>query len=96
MAKQAIELVQQKHGGGPFDQHPMYHVILNGEKHGELYFNMTGYTGCYLPTPPSEDRDKPGNLDIGERGITAYKNEIARLNREWTEHTETFQNKRTQ
>jgi len=52
-----------------------YDVVLNGQVVGDLYFNMTGYVG-YLPTPEGR------KLDIGERGISAFRREIAALNRE--------------
>ena len=52
-----------------------YDVLLNGEFWGELYFNMTGYCG-YLPLPGGR------SLDICERGISAYRKEIRRINRE--------------
>ena len=52
-----------------------FDVLLNGAKFSELSFNMRGYIG-YLPTPTG------GKLDIGERSITAFRREIAILNRE--------------
>ena len=52
-----------------------YAVLLNKAEVGELYFNMRGYQG-YLPL-------QGGNqLDIGEKGISAFKKEAARINRE--------------
>lgn len=54
---------------------PRYDVLVNGVKHDELYFNMTGYRGG-LP-------DIRGyKLDIGEASISAYRREVATLNRE--------------
>ena len=84
MAAKLIELVQQHHGSGPLDPHPMYHVMFRGQKYGELYFNMTGYTGCYLPAPRPEG-SAPIAFDPGEISISAYKKVIARLNREWSQ-----------
>ncbi len=52
-----------------------YDVLLNGQRVGELYFNMRGYCG-YLPLPDGT------NLDIGERGISSFRSEIRRINRE--------------
>lgn len=54
---------------------PRYRVMLNDAPQGELYFNMTGYVG-YLPTVQG------GKMDIGERGIGAFRREVAALNRE--------------
>lgn len=79
-----ITLKETRQGCQPFEQQPRYHVLLNGQFHGELYFNMTGYTGCYLPLPPTNG--KIGNLNIGEKSISAYKKEIAKINKEWDEH----------
>jgi len=71
----AITLVETANG---------YNVMLHGNFHGDLYFNMTGYTGCYLPLPPTAERNgKIGHLDIGERSIGVYRKKIASLNREW-------------
>jgi len=53
-----------------------YDVLLNGKKVGELYYNMRGYTGCYLPTPDGK------KLDCGEQSITQWRKDMAQLNRE--------------
>lgn len=79
----AIKLVRTRQGCSFLEKKDRYHVYLDGLYWGELYFNMRGYTGCYLPVPPTESRPTTGNLDIGEKGIGEYKREIARLNREW-------------
>jgi hypothetical protein len=52
-----------------------YHVMLNGTRVGELCFNMRSYIG-YLPL---SGRQK---LDIGERPLAEFRQEIARINRE--------------
>ena len=84
--KKAIELVETREGCQIFEERPRYHVMFRGRKYGELHFNMTGYTsstGC-LPYPGP----KPGvpvPSDIGEASISAYRREIACLNREWAE-----------
>ena len=57
------------------ERHPRYAVLVNGAQQGELYFNMRGYQG-YLPTVHGS------KLDIGERGITAFRREVTLLNRE--------------
>lgn len=54
---------------------PRYDVVLNGAAVGELYFNTRGYVG-YLPTVQGS------KMDIGERGISAFRKEVAILNRE--------------
>lgn len=59
----------------PFQRHSDYDLILNGSVVGEIYFNMTGYVGV-LPEPGG-----PG-ISIGERGISAYRSEISRINRD--------------
>ena len=72
----AIKLVETRNGCAIFETHPSYDVLLRGQKVGELYFNMTGYVG-YLPQPSGIP------LDIGERGISAFRKAVAELNREW-------------
>ena len=58
--------------------------MFRGSKFGELYFNMTGYTGSDLPCPGSKP-DSPMPCHIGEKSIAAYRKAVARLNREWAE-----------
>ena len=72
-----IRLIETKRGQAILERTPRYDVMLNGELYGQLYFNMTGYTGCYLPTPSGIP------LHIGEQSIAGIRREIARLNREW-------------
>jgi hypothetical protein len=50
--------------------------MLNGQKVDELYFNLKGYVG-YLPAPSG------AKLDIGEKSISAFRREVAALNREF-------------
>jgi hypothetical protein len=57
------------------ERHPRYAVLVNGEQQGELYYNMRGYQG-YLPTVHGS------KMDIGERGISAFRKEVIALNRE--------------
>ena len=57
------------------ERHPRYAVLVNGEERGELYYNMRGYQG-YLPTVQGS------KMDIGERGISAFRKEVRVLNRE--------------
>ena len=78
MAK-AIELVETRSGCAIMEKEPRYDVLLHGKKIGQLYFNMTGYTGVYLPQPNGV------SLDLGERRISAYRKAVAQLNREWAE-----------
>ena len=75
----AIQLVETRKGCAMFETHPRYDVLLHGEKVGQLYFNMTGYTGAYLPQPNGI------SLHVGECGISAYRKAVAQLNREWAE-----------
>ncbi len=72
----AIELVETRRGCAILETHPRCEIRLNGKRWGELYFNMRGYVG-YLPQPSGLV------LDIGERGISAFRKEVAKLNREW-------------
>lgn len=57
------------------ERQPRYDVCVNGNREGELYFNMRGYVG-YLPTVQGS------KLDIGEKGISAFRREVSLLNRE--------------
>lgn len=78
----AIQLIETREGCAILEETPRYIVMFRGRKHCELHFNMTGYTGGYLPAPGST----PGTvaaLDVGEKSIAAYRREVARLNREW-------------
>jgi len=74
----AIELVETRRGCAILESTPRYEIRLNGKRWGELHFNMRGYTG-YLPLPNGHV------LDIGERGISAFRKEVAKLNREWAD-----------
>ena len=80
----AIELIETREGCAMLETTPRYIVMFRGRKFSELYFNMTGYTGGYLPSPGLKS-DEPVSFDIGERGISAYRKEIARFNRAWAE-----------
>lgn len=53
---------------------PRYAVMLNGEKTGELYHNMTGYRGA-IPTHDG------AMFDIGEAGIGQWRKIAAQVNR---------------
>ena len=82
--KNAIELIETRKGCAILETRFRYIVMFRDRKYGELYFNMTGYTGSYLPCPGLT----PGTsvpLHIGEKAISAYRKEIVRLNREWAE-----------
>ena len=82
--KKAIELIETREGCAMLETTPRYIVMFRGRKFSELYFNMTGYTGGYLPSPGLKS-DGPVPFDIGERSISAYRKEIARFNRRWAE-----------
>lgn len=71
-----IQLVQTRQGCQMMETTPRYNVMLHGQKIDQLYYNMRGYVGL-LPLPGGH------RLDIGETSITAYKREVARLNREF-------------
>ncbi len=59
----------------PFARRPDYDMLVNGEVVGEVYYNLTGYVGS-LP-----QQNGPA-LTVGEQGISVYRAEIARINRE--------------
>lgn len=67
--------LEQHPGRHLLERQPRYAVLVNGAPQGELYYNMRGYQG-YLPTVHGS------KLDIGERGITAFRREVTLLNRE--------------
>lgn len=73
--------LQERPGRHILERQPRYDVMVNGERKGELYYNMTGYVG-YLPTVQG------GKMDIGERGISAFRKEVTALNREAAEAIE--------
>lgn len=79
MAK-AIQLVENRRAMAICETTPRYDVIFRGEKFDQLYFNTRGYCGR-LPCP-NED-GTVGGLTIGERSISEYKKEVAKLNKEW-------------
>ena len=74
--KKAIELVETRQGCAVMERQPRYQVMLHGVEWGELYYNMRGYVGT-LPLPNGRQ------LSLGERAISAFRKEVARLNREW-------------
>lgn len=73
-----LELVENRRDMAICETTPRYDVMHYGRKVGQLYYNMRGYVGS-LPHPEG------GNLNIGERPISAWRAEAARLNREWIE-----------
>jgi hypothetical protein len=77
MSKQpALRLVKTWRGCAIAERTPRYEVFLFGKLVERLWFNTRGYVG-YLPTPD-------GNIfSPGECSITAYRRQIATLNREY-------------
>jgi hypothetical protein len=76
----ALELVETRRGCACCETTPRYDVIfydvrIPGDR-GQLWFNMRGYVG-ELPTPEG------GSVSIGEKSISAWQKEAARLNREF-------------
>lgn len=67
--------LSERPGRHILERQPRYAVLVNGEVFGELYYNMRGYVG-YLPTVQGS------KMDIGERGITAFRREVNALNKE--------------
>jgi hypothetical protein len=70
-----LSLQETRRGCAICETTPRYNVVLNGETVGQLYFNMRGYVGS-LPTPSG------AWLAMPESGVSAYRREVARLNRE--------------
>lgn len=79
----AIKLVQIRTRNilGP---ESLWDVMLFDNFFFRVYYNMRGYVG-YLPTPPDEDDARVGSLNMGDCGISAFKKETAKLNKEWAE-----------
>ena len=75
-----ITLVKTRKGCAILEKQDRYHVMVDGKFWGELYYNMRGYVG-YLPAPKPDGSII--NLNMGECGISAYKKEVAKLNKEW-------------
>ena len=73
-----VSLVENLKGRGILETHTRYNILVNGVVCGELYFNMTGYTG-YLPTASGIV------LNCGEGAISRFKKELPRINREFSE-----------
>ena len=71
-----LKLVKTRRGCAMCETTDRYDVVLNGVTVGQLYHNIIGYVGT-LPLPEG------GKLSIGERSITAYNREVAKLNREF-------------
>lgn len=55
------------------ERQPRYDVMLNGERVGELYYNMRGYRGA-IPMITGQQ------LDPGEVSIAAWRKEVAYVN----------------
>lgn len=76
-----IKIVENNRKRAIFETTPRYDVLLDGKLFSELCYNMRGYIG-YLPIP---SQDRPGEfakLDIGERPLSAFRKEVAAINRE--------------
>ena len=75
-----IKLVETRRGCQILEKESRYDVLLDGKLFDQLYYNMRGYVG-YLPAPREDGTAI--RLTIGERGIAAYRKEVAGLNKEW-------------
>jgi hypothetical protein len=76
-SKKAISLQERPERRAICETRMRYDVLLHGNVVGDLYFNMTGYTGVNLPLPSG------GSLHIREQSLTGVRREIAKVNREW-------------
>lgn len=72
-----LTLVEEPHKRAMLETKMRYAIHVDGVKKAELYYNMRGY--CCNPGIPLYSG---GFRDIGERSITAFRKEIAKLNRE--------------
>ena len=72
----AISLVETRRGCAICETTNRFDVLFHGERFDQLWWNMRGYVGT-LPCPDGR------KLTIGERSITAYRREVAQLNREF-------------
>ena len=75
MKEWKLTLEETRDGCAPYETHPRYRVMLNGEPAGMLSFNMRGYSG-HLPTPLGT------MLDIGDSPISAVRRAVAAMNKE--------------
>lgn len=85
---EVVKLVKTRNGCQIMEREDRYDVMFRGQKVGQLYYNMRGYVGT-LPCPPDEGDPadkKHGNLNIGEKGITAFHKEVKQLNEEWARY----------
>jgi hypothetical protein len=73
--KWKLQLQETREGCEILEREPRYAVVLNGETVGQLRFNMRGYVGR-LPQPSGIW------LEMGESGISRFKQEVAAINRE--------------
>lgn len=71
-----LKLIKTRRGCEICETTPRYDVELDGKVVSQLWFNTRGYVGS-LPQPDGVP------LYIGERGITEYNREVAKLNREF-------------
>ncbi len=78
MKRKRLAIVEAPNRMARYETKMRYNVELDGKVVGELYYNLRGYVGT-LPTPSG------ANLYIGECGISAYRREVANLNREFSE-----------
>jgi hypothetical protein len=84
----AIELVKIK--GSIMEREDRFMILFRGKKWGELYFNMRGYVAEKgIPVPSSDGSGRAVGLGIGEKGLSAFKREISRANREWASLSKT-------
>ena len=78
MAKcERLRLAEKGGGWGSTSTPPDFNVLLDGQKVGECYFNMRGYT-CFGLRIASG-----GELNLPEWPLGKVKREVAKLNREW-------------
>ena len=64
-----------------------YMIYLHGKPFCKLYFNMKGYRAEFGIPFPADNAQGFVCLDIGEKGLTNFKSEITKANKEWSKNT---------
>ena len=72
----AIKLVRTREGCAMLETEDRYNVLLHGQKVGQLYFNMRGYSGS-LPLPSGR------KLGVDDQSVAEVKRLVAKLNVEF-------------
>jgi len=63
---------------------PDYVITIDGKPFGDLFYNMTGYSG-YLPVPPDAGSDRVGNLHTPEGSLAKKQAAFKQVAQRWHE-----------